>query len=88
MAGTYSWPDGAASIPLDRNDFAGGHGIDYAPAIIGVEVWSPALGASKPERPVERGNPIKVDGQFDGPRSAGDAPDESPLFEPDQHGIH
>ena len=43
---------------------------------------------SHSERPVERRNPIGVDGEFDGPRFAGDAPDESPLFEPNQHGIH
>ena len=43
--------------------------------------------APKPERPVGRRNTNGVNGEFDGPRSAGDASDESAPFEPDQHGI-
>ena len=43
---------------------------------------------SQPERPVEWRNPIRVDGEFYGPRLAGNAANESPLFEPDHHRIH
>ena len=43
---------------------------------------------SELEWPVEWRNPIGVDGEFDCPCFAGNASDESPLFEPNQHGIH
>ena len=43
---------------------------------------------SKLERAVEWRNPSRIDDQLDGARLAGDAADESPLLEPNQHRIH
>ncbi|MCX6924040.1 MAG: hypothetical protein NT154_12645 [Verrucomicrobia bacterium] len=59
-----------------------------APTDVGGYALSANRVASQPERPVKRRNPIGVDGEFDRPRFTGNASDESPLFEPDQHGIH
>ena len=44
---------------------------------------NPAGERSELEWPVEWRNPIGAKCEFDGPRFAGNAPDESPLFEPD-----
>ena len=43
---------------------------------------------SKLERLVERRNPVRVDDEFDGPRPARFATNESALFESNQHGVH
>ena len=40
------------------------------------------------ERAVERRKPVGLDDDFDSPRLAWDPPNESSLFQPDQHRIH
>src|SRR6185295_19798989 len=40
------------------------------------------------ERPVEPGNPIGIDDEFDGACPARDAADEAPLLQPNEHRIY